>query len=247
MTARTRHSAAGRLSRRRAEIRPTFAGNPVLLAIIFVFAALLASPNFALRALNEDQIWKKEQQMPPESSESVMQRFIEFINTGNEELVEAVIAPDAVFHMPGSSEPKHGSTAWVEVIRMMRGAFPDVQMDNGGGGRVRTEGRRAIHHARDPSRRLHGHPADRNQGLGSSNGYLLPGRRAHRGAVGAARFSLAVAADRRRSHIMVTPPNWLRRRSLPVAFQTVPTDCKRRAGPAPRLCRPRPGSGVIQE
>lgn len=35
--------------------------------------------------------------MPSQSTESVMNRFVEFINTGNEDLAREVISPDAVF------------------------------------------------------------------------------------------------------------------------------------------------------
>lgn len=43
--------------------------------------------------------------MPSQSTESVMNCFVEFINTGNEELACEVISPDAVFHAPSHPEP----------------------------------------------------------------------------------------------------------------------------------------------
>ena len=65
--------------------------------------------------------------MPSQSTESVMNRFVEFINTGNEDLAHEVISPDAVFHAPSHPEPLRGPDGYMEVLGMMRSAFPDVQ------------------------------------------------------------------------------------------------------------------------
>ncbi|MDQ0955631.1 steroid delta-isomerase-like uncharacterized protein [Streptomyces phaeochromogenes] len=65
--------------------------------------------------------------MPSQSTESVMNRFVEFINTGNEDLAREVISPDAVFHAPSHPEPLRGPDGYMEVLGMMRSAFPDVQ------------------------------------------------------------------------------------------------------------------------
>jgi steroid delta-isomerase-like uncharacterized protein len=56
-----------------------------------------------------------------------MNRFVEFINTGNEALAREVISPDAVFHAPSHPEPLRGPDGYMEVIGLMRSAFPDVQ------------------------------------------------------------------------------------------------------------------------
>jgi steroid delta-isomerase-like uncharacterized protein len=65
--------------------------------------------------------------MAGDATEPVMQRFVDFINTADPRLADELIAPDAVFHVPGHSEPISGPDAWLEVIAMMRGGFPDVQ------------------------------------------------------------------------------------------------------------------------
>jgi len=65
--------------------------------------------------------------MAGDATEPVMQRFVDFINTSDPRLADELIAPDAVFHVPGHSEPISGPDAWLEVIAMMRGGFPDVQ------------------------------------------------------------------------------------------------------------------------
>lgn len=65
--------------------------------------------------------------MSSKSVESVMHRFVEFINTADEDLAREVIAPDAVFHAPSHAEPLRGPAGYLEIIAMMRGAFPDVR------------------------------------------------------------------------------------------------------------------------
>jgi steroid delta-isomerase-like uncharacterized protein len=57
----------------------------------------------------------------------VMRRFVEFINTGSEELAQELISPDAVFHVPGRPEPMRGPAGYLAVIGMMWSGFPDIQ------------------------------------------------------------------------------------------------------------------------
>ena len=65
--------------------------------------------------------------MTPQDSKRFMQRFVEFINTASEGLAEELIAPDAVFHVPGRAEPMRGPAGYLAIIGMMRGGFPDIQ------------------------------------------------------------------------------------------------------------------------
>jgi len=62
-----------------------------------------------------------------EANKRVMLRFTEFINTASEKLAEELIAPNAVFHVPGRAEPVRGPAGYLEIIAMMRSGFPDVQ------------------------------------------------------------------------------------------------------------------------
>jgi steroid delta-isomerase-like uncharacterized protein len=62
-----------------------------------------------------------------ESNKLVMRRFTEFINTASEKLAEELIAPDAIFHVPGRPEPMKGPAGYLAIIGMMRGGFPDIQ------------------------------------------------------------------------------------------------------------------------
>lgn len=57
----------------------------------------------------------------------VMRRFVEFINTSSEKLAEELIAPDAVFHIPGRPEPMRGPAGYLAIIEMMRSGFPDIR------------------------------------------------------------------------------------------------------------------------
>jgi steroid delta-isomerase-like uncharacterized protein len=65
--------------------------------------------------------------MTSENNKLLMQRFTEFINTASEKLAAELIAPKAIFHVPGSPEPMRGPTGYLEIIGMMRSGFPDIQ------------------------------------------------------------------------------------------------------------------------
>jgi steroid delta-isomerase-like uncharacterized protein len=62
-----------------------------------------------------------------EANKIMMHRFTEFINTASELLAEELIAPDAIVHVPGRSEPMRGPAGYLAIIGMMRGGFPDIQ------------------------------------------------------------------------------------------------------------------------
>jgi steroid delta-isomerase-like uncharacterized protein len=62
-----------------------------------------------------------------ESNKRVMVRFTEFINTASETLASELISSDAIFFVPGRSEPLRGPAGYLAVIGMMRGGFPDIQ------------------------------------------------------------------------------------------------------------------------
>jgi steroid delta-isomerase-like uncharacterized protein len=65
--------------------------------------------------------------MTIEANKLVMHRFVEFINTASEALAAELISPNAIFHVPGHSEPLQGSAGYLTTIGMMRGGFPDIQ------------------------------------------------------------------------------------------------------------------------
>lgn len=56
-----------------------------------------------------------------------MRRFVQFINTADEQLGEELIAPNAEFYVPYQSEPLVGVPGYLKAIEVMRGGFPDVQ------------------------------------------------------------------------------------------------------------------------
>jgi steroid delta-isomerase-like uncharacterized protein len=65
--------------------------------------------------------------MSAETNKLVMGRFTDFINTASETLADELISPDAIFHVPGRSEPVRGPAGYLAIIGMMRAGFPDIQ------------------------------------------------------------------------------------------------------------------------
>lgn len=56
----------------------------------------------------------------------VMNKFVEFINTGNVELGQSIISSEVIFYAPTSPQPMHGFQSYIAVLDMMRGAMPDI-------------------------------------------------------------------------------------------------------------------------
>ena len=71
-------------------------------------------------------VWEEED-VTTDKNKEVMRRFVEFINTASEKLAAELISPDAIFHVPGRSEPMRGPAGYLAIIGMMRGSFPDIQ------------------------------------------------------------------------------------------------------------------------
>jgi steroid delta-isomerase-like uncharacterized protein len=65
--------------------------------------------------------------MSTENNKQLMNRFVEFINTANEQLANELISSDAKFYVPGQPEPMRGPTGYLAIIGMMRSGFPDIQ------------------------------------------------------------------------------------------------------------------------
>ncbi|MGO4642446.1 ester cyclase [Mesorhizobium sp. 2RAF45] len=58
---------------------------------------------------------------------SFMARFVEFINSADEKLAHELVSPNAIFHVPGRSEPMTGPAGYMAIVAMMRGGFSDIQ------------------------------------------------------------------------------------------------------------------------
>jgi steroid delta-isomerase-like uncharacterized protein len=65
--------------------------------------------------------------MSIESNIQLMERFVEFINSANENLAQEIISTDARFYVPGQPEPMHGPEGYLAIIGMMRSGFPDIK------------------------------------------------------------------------------------------------------------------------
>ncbi|EDU43234.1 SnoaL-domain-containing protein [Pyrenophora tritici-repentis] len=54
-------------------------------------------------------------------------RFIAFINTADPTLGAEVISESAIFHVPFGTSPLKGLDGYLQILGMMRAAFPDIQ------------------------------------------------------------------------------------------------------------------------
>ncbi|CAM3319844.1 hypothetical protein PSET11_02070 [Arthrobacter ulcerisalmonis] len=56
-----------------------------------------------------------------------MDRFVEFINSADENIGAEIISPSSTFHVPFLPEPLQDLSGYLKIIRILRHAFPDVQ------------------------------------------------------------------------------------------------------------------------
>ena len=62
-----------------------------------------------------------------ERNKSLMKKFETMINTADEALAQELVADDAPFYTPASSEPLYGGKGYLSVVHFMRSGFSDVQ------------------------------------------------------------------------------------------------------------------------
>ncbi|KAF5575623.1 hypothetical protein FPCIR_13041 [Fusarium pseudocircinatum] len=61
------------------------------------------------------------------SHTQAIHRFVEFINSADAVIGSEVIHESAEFHVPFDSKPLEGVSGYLEMLGMMRAAFPDIQ------------------------------------------------------------------------------------------------------------------------
>ncbi|KAF5708058.1 hypothetical protein FMUND_10777 [Fusarium mundagurra] len=61
------------------------------------------------------------------SHSQAIHRFVEFINSADAAIGNKVIHESAEFHVPFDSKPLKGVSGYLEMLDMMRAAFPDIQ------------------------------------------------------------------------------------------------------------------------
>ena len=64
------------------------------------------------------------------SSNNILQhlnRFVEFINSGDANIGKETVSESAIFHVPFGPEPLKGLDGYLQILGMMRSAFPDIQ------------------------------------------------------------------------------------------------------------------------
>lgn len=64
--------------------------------------------------------------MSIEKNKSVMEKFVEFINTANEKLAADLVSEEAIFYAPTNPEPLRGTKGYMVILNMMRSSFPDI-------------------------------------------------------------------------------------------------------------------------
>jgi steroid delta-isomerase-like uncharacterized protein len=65
--------------------------------------------------------------MTIESNKRLMRKFTEFINSASKQMAEELISPEAIFFVPGHTEPMRGPAGYLAIIGMMRAGFPNIQ------------------------------------------------------------------------------------------------------------------------
>ncbi|KAF5554242.1 hypothetical protein FMEXI_2063 [Fusarium mexicanum] len=61
------------------------------------------------------------------SHSPAIHRFVEFINSADAGIGNEVIHDSAEFHVPFDNEPLKGVSGYLEMLGMMRAAFPDIR------------------------------------------------------------------------------------------------------------------------
>ena len=62
-----------------------------------------------------------------ERNKILMQKFETMINTADENIAKELIADDAAFYTPASTEPLYGGSGYLSVVHWMRSGFSDVK------------------------------------------------------------------------------------------------------------------------
>ena len=62
-----------------------------------------------------------------ERNKELIKKFETMINTADEVLAEKLVASDAPFYTPASTEPLYGGKGYLSVVYLMRKCFSDIQ------------------------------------------------------------------------------------------------------------------------
>ena len=63
------------------------------------------------------------------NNKTLMNRFVQFINTADEKLAVELISQEAKFYVPGQSEPMRGPSGYLAIISMMRLGFSNIKWE----------------------------------------------------------------------------------------------------------------------
>lgn len=67
-----------------------------------------------------------------EQNKKIMERFVEFINSGNMEIGKEIIAPDVIFYAPTSPNPMYGIEGYAAVLKYDARSYARCALDCGG-------------------------------------------------------------------------------------------------------------------
>lgn len=79
--------------------------------------------------IHVQSILKGGQAMSTEANKAIAYRYYdEIMNAAKLEVIDELMAPDFLFTIPTQPEPYHGTEGFKELVTMLHGAFPDVQI-----------------------------------------------------------------------------------------------------------------------
>jgi hypothetical protein len=64
--------------------------------------------------------------MTTENNKALVARFVQFINTANEQLAEELISQEAKFYVPGQDGPMHGPAGYLKTVYLKEKKLPHV-------------------------------------------------------------------------------------------------------------------------
>lgn len=64
--------------------------------------------------------------MTTQDNKIALRRLVELLNSPAEALARELIAPSAIFYLPGKTEPLRGPIGYLTIILTLREGFPDI-------------------------------------------------------------------------------------------------------------------------
>ena len=65
--------------------------------------------------------------MSTTANRALLEKFVTFINTLDEQLAEELVSPEIELHTPLRPEPYRGPWGYIELVSVLRQSFPDIR------------------------------------------------------------------------------------------------------------------------